>query len=684
MSLPQLSIRRPVFVTVLLVTLVLLGALSYTRMNVDEMPDVSLPYVSIAVTWEGAQPEQVDAQVVQKLEEAVAETKGVRHIESTARVDGAEGNVEFVFGTDPAAAAQEIRDKVSAVRGELPDGVKEPVISRFDMKAMPVAAFAITSERANMRELTIFAEDTIKPRLQKIAGLGKLRIAGKEEREIQLHLRLNDLNAAGLSLTEVERRLREANQDIPAGNMQTAETATALRTDAKAHTMDDFLPMSVGVRGGTVIPFWQVGTAVDTLKEPEDIARYDGKPALIIEVGKQSGANAVKVAAAVKAEVARLEAQLPEGMEIHLVRDDAQRVEEAIEDVWVDLALGSIAAVLIVWWFLGDWRSTVISSLAIPASIVATFFFMQAGGFSINTMSLLGLSLSVGLLIDDAIVVIENIIRHRQMGKSARTAALDGTKEITLAVLATTLTIVAVFLPVGMMSGADGEFFKEFGLSVAFAVLVSLFISFTMTPMIAALYLPVGEPRMPRFLAGLWKKWDDAFHAGAAYYSVQLRVILRRHRKQTLLAATALFFLSLALTPLMGSSYLPTTDQAQFTVRVKNPAGTSIEGAQQRMEQLTAALDGIPEIRHVYATAPASCAMCTSRARSRVRSCRLPSSHGRSTRRRRRRCAAMTAKRRCVLRQILREQPSATSMRHSSRRGRQWRCLQGISSAQRA
>lgn len=493
MSLPQLSIHRPVFVTVLLLLLVLLGAFSYMRMNVDEMPDVSLPYVSIAVTWEGAQPEQVDAELVQKIEEAVSEAKGVKHIESTSRVDGAEVNVEFVFGTDPAAAAQEVRDKVSAARGEFPDGVKEPVIERFDMKAAPVAAFAITSDRANMRELTIFAEDAIKPRLQKITGLGKLRIAGKEEREVQLQLRLDDLNAVGLSLTEVERCLREANHDIPAGNMQAGGAATALRTAAKVRTMDDFLPLSVGVRGGEIIPFADIGTAVDTVKEPEDKARYDGKPALIIEVGKQSGANAVQVAAAVKAEVARIQAQLPEGMEIHLVRDDAARVEAAIEDVWIDLALGSIAAVLIVWWFLGDWRSTVISALAIPASIVATFFFMETAGFSINTMSLLGLSLSVGLLIDDMIVVIENIIRHRQMGKGALEAALQGTQEITLAVLATTLTIVAVFLPVGMMSGTEGEFFKEFGLSVAFAVLVSLFISFTMTPMIAALCLSASR-----------------------------------------------------------------------------------------------------------------------------------------------------------------------------------------------
>ena len=602
MSLTEISIKRPVFATVTLLALILLGVVSYFRMNVDEMPDTTLPYVSVSITYEGAQPEQVDAQITKKVEEAVGEAKGVKHIRSISRDGGAEIGVEFNLDIDPAMAAQDVRDKVSAVRSELPDNIKEPVIERFDMKAAPVVAIAITSETATLRELSILVDDVIKPRLQKIAGVGRVKVTGLQKREIQLLLDQNKLTAFGFSIPEITQRLQQENQDIPAGKLTAANKNLSVRTAGNFNDPQDFLSVVIGTRNGTPVYYRQIGTVKDAIKEIETIARYDNQPAIGLEIGKQSGANAINVAKQVKAELEKIQKNLPVGIALHMVRDDAQRVEESIHEVWFDLIISGFFAVVTVLWFLGDWRSTVISALAIPASIVSTFFFMKLANFSINSMSLLGLSLSVGLLIDDTIVVIENIIRHRQMGKSALEAAAEGTKEIALAVMATTFTVVAVFFPVGFMSGASGQFFKEFGLFIAFAVLVSLFISFTLTPMMAALYLPVGQQHATGRLGQWWSKWNGWFDGLTEAYAVLLKKMLYQHRKKVLAGALALFVLSMMLFPYLGSSFMPITDQAQFTVKIKRQAGSTVESLDNSTQKMIEELQSLPEIQHIYST----------------------------------------------------------------------------------
>ncbi|MCR5559664.1 MAG: efflux RND transporter permease subunit [Schwartzia sp.] len=602
MSLSEISIKRPVFATVLLLALILLGIVSYGRMNVDEMPDTSLPYVSISITYEGAQPDQVETQVTQKVEEAVSEARGVKHIESSSREGEAEINVEFNFGVNPAEAAQEVRDKVNAIRGELPDTVKEPVISRFDMNAQAVVTIAMTSETASLREMTVFVDDVLKPNIQKVEGVGKVTVSGSLEREVQLLLDLDKLNSFGLSVAEVGQQFKLVNQDIPAGKLNDSQRELSVRTAGSFESLAEFDSVIVGTRDGMPIYFWQIGTVKDTVKDLTTTARYDGKPAVGIAIGKQSGGNTVKVAQGVKQVIENLKTSMPEGMELHLVRDDAKRVDDSIEEVWTDLILGSIFAVLIVFWFLGDWRSTVISALAIPASVASTFLFMKIAGFSINSMSLLGLSLSVGLLIDDAIVVVENIIRHKQMGKSAKQAAADASKEIALAVMATTFTVAAVFLPVGFMSGIDGQMFKEFGLSIAFAVLVSLFVSFTLTPMMAANYLPVGETGMPKFLEKSWHRWQNSFEPVTKWYGNLLLKILTGYRLRVLGGAMALFILSLCILPFLGSTFMPSTDQGQFTVKVQASSDTTVEKMDEQSKMLTEELKAIPEVKHVYAT----------------------------------------------------------------------------------
>ena len=600
MSLPELSIRRPVFMTMVLVLLVLLGIVSYQKMDVNEMPDASYPFVSVSVTYDGAQPEQIDEQVVRKIEEAVSEAKGVRHITSTSTEGSADVGIEFKIGIDPAEAAQDVRDKVSAVRGDLPDGVKEPVISRFDMNAAPVAAIALTTEDGDLRELSAFVNDTLKPQLQKVAGIGQIQVSGNTKREVELLLSQDKLNEYGLAISDVAASLKAVNQDIPAGNFDNSGRQTAVRTAGAFRSLNDVYRAELATRGAQPILFEQVGMAKDTVKEATALCRYDGTPAIGIEIGKQSGGNAVRVAADVKKTLDRLKDDLPAGVSVHLVRDDAARITQSMDDVWEDLILGGFFAVVIVFWFLGDWHSTVISALAIPTSIAAAFTFMHLGHFSINTMSLLGLSLSVGLLIDDAIVVVENIIRHRQMGKDAKTAALDGTKEIVLPVMATTFSVAAVFLPVGMMSGVDGQYFKEFGLTVAFAVLLSLLVSFTLTPMMAALYLPVGKPAMPTFLKQPWQRFQTAFTALEAWYRGVLHHILEHERKRVMAGAVALLVVSLFVLTQIGQEFTPTSDQSQFTLRVNAPRGESVTAAGRDLEAVRAALAEVPGVLHVY------------------------------------------------------------------------------------
>ena len=600
MSLPKISISRPVFMTMVLVLLVLLGLVSYQKMDVNEMPDASYPYVSVSVTYEGAQPEQIDEQVVRKIEEAVSEAKGVRHITSTSTEGSADIGIEFKIGIDPSKAAQDVRDKVSAVRGDLPDGVKEPVISRFDMNAAPVAAIALTTQDGDLCELSQFVNDTLKPQLQKVAGIGQIQVSGQTTREVELFLSQEKLNEFGLSISDITQSLRAVNHDIPAGTLDNAGQQTTVRTAGDFRSLNDVYSVVLGTRDKQPIRFEQLGRAQDTVKDVTTLCRYDGEAVIGVEIGKQSGGNAVRVATDVKKTLARLEKELPAGVSVHLVRDDAARITQSMDDVWFDLIVGGFFAVLIVFWFLGDWHSTVISALAIPTSIAAAFSFMHLGHFSINTMSLLGLSLSVGLLIDDAIVVVENIIRHRNMGKDARTAALDGTQEIVLPVMATTFSVAAVFLPVGLMTGMVGQYFKEFGLTVAFAVLLSLFVSFTLTPMLAALYLPVGKPALPGILQKPWQKFQQNFAALEQWYQHTLRQVLQHARKRVMAGALALLAVSLLVLTQIGQEFSPQADNAQFTLTVKSPRGESVTAADDKLAAVRTALTAVPGVAHVY------------------------------------------------------------------------------------
>lgn len=605
MSLPELSIKRPVLATVMTAALVLLGAVSLLNLNIAEYPNMSYPYVSVHITYDGARPEQMDAQIVRKVEEAVSEARGVRHITSTSTEGNADIGIEFAMEIDAAAATQEVRDKVSAIKEELPSGVSEPVVSRFDMNADPVAAIAITSDKLSQRELSILVEDTVKPALQQIAGVGKLSVFGEEKREVQLLMRPEALRAFAISPGEAAENVEKGIKETPGGNLDSGSARLSVGTKTKIERPQDFNNLMIAQRGGQPVYFRQIGEAVDTVKDRTSAARYDGVPAIGIEVGKQSGGNAVKVAAAVKEELNKLQEKLPDSVQVHLVRDDAQRIKDSMHGVYEDLILGGIFAVLVVFIFLGDVRSTLISAVTIPTSLIATFFCMSLAGFTINTMSMLGLSLAIGLLIDDAIVVVENVIRHRENGEKPQEAAALGSKEIVLAVMATSFSVIAVFMPMGFMSGSMASFLKEFGLTISFAVMISLFISFTLTPMLASKFLrPEVEKK-----GWLWDRqrafshWFDGLALG---YGEFLAKVLAHHRKKTALLAVGLFVASLSLLGLIGMDMLPSSDKGQFTVKYELQDGVSLAKREESTRKMAELISKNPAVEHVYATSSTS------------------------------------------------------------------------------
>ncbi|HWR42029.1 efflux RND transporter permease subunit [Sporomusa sp.] len=601
MILTSVSLKRPVFATVTILALITLGLVSYLSLNIDEWPDLEFPFVTVKVVYKGASPEQVDSKITQKVEEAISSVSGVKHIMSSAREGVSITTIEFTLETSAATAAQDVRDKLGRIRGDLPQDADEPVIMRFDPSESPIVSIALTGNMS-IREMTSLVDDVIKRRLETINGVGSIEIMGKLEREIHIDLDKDKVAAYGLTIPEIVESLKAENMEVPGGKLIKGEREISMRTMGNVQAPTELLNAPLARREGIQLYVGHVATVRDVTEEPIEITKVNGKQAVGLDVMKQSGTNTVKVAGDVKKAVEVLRKELPPGVELTVVRDSSINIKESVGDVLFNLVLGGALAVVIVFVFLGNWRSTVISAIAIPASIIATFFTMKILGFSINTMSLLALSLAVGLLIDDAIVVIENIVRHMEMGKSKYQAALEGTAEIGLAVTATTLTLVAVFVPVGMMTGIVGQFFKQFGITVAFAVLVSLFIAFTLTPMLAANYLEVAHGQQQNLLGRALTWWNTRFDRVTGLYGGFLRVALR-HRLKVVAAAVVLFIGSLAITPLLGSSFVGRTDNGEFMIMADVEPGTSVAGSGALADRMAAELKTLPEVVLVYSSA---------------------------------------------------------------------------------
>ena len=486
MILTRVSIKQPVFATMMMVALAVLGLVSYRQLNVDQFPDVEFPIVTVTTVYPGASPEAVERDVTRRIEEAVNTVEGIRTVESTSQEGLSNIVIMFHVEVSTQVASQDIRGKVASIRGQLPREIEEPIVQRIDPNALPIISVAVNAPGLSPQSATQLADKTIKKRLETVAGVGAVNLVGESTREIQVVVDRAKLEAYHVSLSEVVDALRTENVDLPAGSTDRGATEALVRVAARGRSAAEIGRIPVKHADTTTIFVSDVAQVVDGVEQPKNLALLDTTPALALDVLKQSGANTVEVADGVAAMVRKMGTELPPGVTLQVVRDDSTFIRDSIHDVNLTMLIGGVLTVLIVFAFLNSWRSTVITGLTLPISVIAAFTVMRAFGFTLNVMTLMGLSLAIGMLIDDAIVVRENIVRHLQRGKDHVEASMDGTAEIGLAVMATTFTIVAVFIPVAFMGGMVGKFFYEFGITVAAAVLVSLFVSFTLDPMLSS------------------------------------------------------------------------------------------------------------------------------------------------------------------------------------------------------
>jgi len=600
MILSDISIRRPVFAAMMTIALIVLGVTSYFALSVDLFPDIDFPFVIVSVTYPGASAEAVEIDITKKVEDACNTIAGVDHIESTAYEGYSMTFIQFTLETDGLDAAAEVRDKVASIRGDLPEDIEEPVVQRFDPESQPIISMAVSGPQT-MRDLTDYADDVIRPRLENIPGVGAATLVGEAEREIQVRLDPERMRALDITPSMVAYKLRASNIEYPGGKLDESGREWVLRTMGRFDSVEEIEDLVILVPRGRMVRLGEIAEIIDTEKEATSISRLNGRRSIGVEIRRQSGANTVQVADDVKEEIANIKSELPAGMEIVIVNDDSIFIENAIDDVLVNIAYGGTLAILVIFLFLANVRSTLISGIAIPTSIIATFTLMRLLGFTINFMTLLGLSLAVGLLIDDAIVVIENINRHMEMGKKPMQAARDATNEIGLAVSATAFSIIVVFLPVAFMSGIVGQFFYSFGMTVAFAIAISLFVAFTLTPMLSSRFLKMKNNKKSGFYKRL-QGWGNFFkYIEEKWYRPALRWCLG-HRFMTIVMATAAFIGSLALGSFIGSEFIPKTDQSKVFVFFEGRAGNSLETTIDQISKAEQIILSHPEVVDVLTT----------------------------------------------------------------------------------
>ena len=487
MFLSNLSIKRPIFATVMMLALVTLGIFSYRRLAIDMYPGRGNPGACpSSPSFPGPRRRRVEREVTKRIEEAVNPIPGVKHVISVSRESVSQVVVEFNLEVQINEASQEARAKINAIRGDLPQGIEEPIIQKLDFSAIPVVSLAVRSERPVPRDLTTLVEKKVKRRFENISGVGKVDLVGESKREVNVQIDPARLEALGMGVDEVVAGLQAENVNTPLGRLNRDGSEFPLRIAGKPEEVEGFKTMVIGQRQGRPVTLGEVAEIRDGIEEQRSLALVNGIPAVALDILKQSGANTVAVVERVKQEITRLQPELPPGTRIEMVRDASIFIRDSVHDVQETIVIGAILTVLIVFCFLNSWRSTVITGLTLPISVISSFIVMNFMGMTLNVMTLMALSLAIGLLIDDAIVVRENIVRHLEQGEDHFTAAREGTSEIGLAVLATTASIVAVFVPVAFMKGIVGRFFFQFGITVAFAVLVSLFVSFTLDPMLSS------------------------------------------------------------------------------------------------------------------------------------------------------------------------------------------------------
>ncbi|ABE43603.1 efflux RND transporter permease subunit [Polaromonas sp. JS666] len=630
----QVSLKNPVFATMVMLAIVVLGLFSYQRMQVDQFPNIDFPVVVVTADYPGASPEIVESEVTKKIEEGVNSIAGINALTSRSFEGQAIVIIEFQLYVDGRKAAEDVREKIAAIRPSFRDEVKEPRVLRFDPASRAIWSIAVlpaapkaTGERGsatpkapeatgagasmNAVDLTNWADQVLKKRLENVRGAGSVTLVGGTKREINVYLNPQAMESLGVTADQVVNAVRSENQDLPVGAIRSLAQERVVKIDARMKRPEDFGNIIVVRKGGAPVTVGQVARIADGAQELDSLALYNGQRTLLLTVQKAQDENTIAVVDGLNKAIREMQPLLPPGARLELITDGSRPIRVAVENVRRTLTEGALLTVLIVFLFLNSWRSTVITGLTLPISIIGTFLFMNMFGFTINMITLMALSLCVGLLIDDAIVVRENIVRHVQMGKAPYHAAMDGTQEIGLAVLATTFSIVAVFLPIGFMGGIIGKFFHEFGVTIVAAVLISMFVSFTLDPMLSSIWHDPsieahGRHRAPvtwydKTIGRVTGWFDHATDSLSNSYQAILRWSLL-HKLATLALAVVIFIVSLVMVPLLGTEFVPKADFSETSLNFYTPVGSSLEATEAKARQVEAIVREFPEVNYTLAT----------------------------------------------------------------------------------
>ena len=594
MNLADLCIRRPVFATMLVMSLVVLGLFTYRRLGLDLFPNIDFPIVTISTTLRGASVEEIETTVTKPIEEAVNTIDGIDELTSVSKEGVSFVIVQFKLERNGDLGAQTVRDKVSTVISQLPVGTDPPLIDRFDVNATPIMRIGV-SGKGNFREITEIAKKRIKEELETVSGVGQVLVMGGRERAVNVFVDPARLEAYGLSIAQVRAALQQQNLEAPGGRVERAGGEWVVRTMGRVEDVRDFGDVVIAERAGRPVRVHDVGYAEDGVVEPRSLTRINDRSAVLLVIRKQSGTNTVDVVDRVLAKLNDLRPTLPPDIQYEVARDQARFIRLSIAEVKQHLVLGAILVAITVLLFMHDWRSTVIASIAIPASVISTFTAMYYFGFTLNNVTMLALVLSVGIVIDDAVVVLENIYRHvEEKGLEPMRAASEGTREIALAVMATTLSLVIIFLPIAFMGGRVGRFFQSFGITVAVAILVSLLISFTLTPTLSSRFLRVKAKGHGSKQSFLFSRIDRA-------YGTLLRASLRR-RWIVVLIALGVLASTVPLFKLVGKEFLATDDQSEFEVIVQTPGGATLEQSSQVLAEIEGKIRGLRGVTDIITT----------------------------------------------------------------------------------
>ncbi|KQC06042.1 MAG: hypothetical protein APR62_08610 [Smithella sp. SDB] len=611
MWLADTSVKRPVFATMVIMALVVLGIVSYPSIGVDLFPKVDFPIVTVTTTLKGASPDVMDVDVTDRIEGAVNTINGVKTITSTSTESVSRTVIEFVLERNIDQAVQDVREKVSEIRNKLPDDIEEPRIAKVDPDAQPILYMNLTGDKS-IRDLSTYADEVLKEQFQRINEVGDVTLTGLRLRQVRIWLDAARMRAYEVSPADVVLALKRENIELPGGRIETQTKEYTVRIKGEFAQIPEFNDLIVSYYKGAPVKIRDIGRAEDGTEEKRSLTRFNGVPAVGISIQKQSGTNTVAVAARVKKEIERINKTLPRGMKINIAMDRSPFIIRSIDEVQKHLILGSLFAILAVFLFLKNMRTTLISAVALPVSVISTFALINAFGFTFNNMTMLALSLSVGLLIDDAIIVIENIYRHVEEGMAPREAAKFATSEIGLAVMATTFAIVAIFLPVAFMKGLIGRFFLQFALTVVFAVMVSLLVSFTLTPMMASIFLKrnnvtiSGTGKRGNFITrwSLWKKSGEFLEKNYKRLETFYRHVLEfslKYRKSMLVGAILVFAFSILIAwKGLGKEFLPPEDQGTFIIRLEAPIDYSVEQVERYFSPAEKMVRDIPEIKSVF------------------------------------------------------------------------------------